>query len=734
MSATSFHTSVGGPGASGAAEASLPSVSVVIAAYDVADYLPEALASVLAQDGVDLEVVVVDDGSTDATGQIADDVASRDPRVVVVHQPNGGLGAARNTGIARASGDLLAFCDADDVVPPAAYAAMARSLQASGSDVAVGRIHRLLPDGTHQEPGWVTESHAGAPHRAVTADEHPVIIKDVIACNRLFRRTSWDERVGEFPVGVAYEDHVPILKGYLAGSRIDVLDEVTYLWRTRADESSISQRKAEETNLADRLAAMELAWHAVQPESPAVRSMWLARALELDLAGYYRHARGASDAYRARLGEAAARYLSLADDDALRHVSVHRKVSAWLAGQDRWDAVEWLEENVGTVRQHGSLVDGWPTADVSALDRFGVEVPARFLALSRYDTRARGTLREVRVTADVVEIDAEVWLRGVKRPTALDRVWLELGLPDRPVLEVETRHEGRRLTARIPIPTLRQWAAGTAEPARVTARFSWGDATGGVALSPGNGRLPLARPVRSAEVRLQLADDGALALRVLPPPAPTRALRLSAWGATALLAGPGARRVRVAFPDDPSQPLIPRMTVAGTRTTLAWPDRERSGVVVPRGLRSRRVPWRWEASVRGEAALVPRGPLLDLVAVRANDAALELTLQVRDPWGLEAGSVRWFAGTARSRRGTVTLTLTGDDLRPLTGPTRLTGTVAEPLAPVTVRAGRGLLAAGPVEVTVAGRDVRVRSNARDEVVLVVRRPGERPARARRTPA
>src|SRR5690625_2871027 len=176
MSATSFHTSVGGPGASGAAEASLPSVSVVIAAYDVADYLPEALASVLAQDGVDLEVVVVDDGSTDATGQIADDVASRDPRVVVVHQPNGGLGAARNTGIARASGDLLAFCDADDVVPPAAYAAMARSLQASGSDVAVGRIHRLLPDGTHQEPGWVTESHAGAPHRAVTADEHPVII------------------------------------------------------------------------------------------------------------------------------------------------------------------------------------------------------------------------------------------------------------------------------------------------------------------------------------------------------------------------------------------------------------------------------------------------------------------------------------------------------------------------------------------------------------------------------
>src|SRR5690606_623764 len=136
------------------------------------------------------------------------------------------------------------------------------------------------------------------------------------------RRSSWDGRIGSFPLDVAYEDHVPMLRSYLGGARFDVLDEVTYLWRTRADRTSISQRKAEEPNLADRLTVMELAWDAVAPEGPAARSMWLARALELDLAGFYRHAAASGPSFRARLRDAAARYLGLAGPEALRFVSV----------------------------------------------------------------------------------------------------------------------------------------------------------------------------------------------------------------------------------------------------------------------------------------------------------------------------------------------------------------------------------------------------------------------------
>src|SRR4051812_25834814 len=100
-------------------------LSVVVPAYDVAAYLPACLDSVLAQSDslgrTELEVVVVDDGSPDACGEIAEAYAARDPRVRVVHTANQGLGAARNEGWRHVRGDLLAFADSDDVVPPGAY-------------------------------------------------------------------------------------------------------------------------------------------------------------------------------------------------------------------------------------------------------------------------------------------------------------------------------------------------------------------------------------------------------------------------------------------------------------------------------------------------------------------------------------------------------------------------------------------------------------------------------------
>ena len=103
-------------------------LSVVVPAYDVAAYLPACLDSVLAQSDslgrTGLEVVVVDDGSPDESGEIAETYAAGDPRVRVVHTDNRGLGAARNEGLRHATGDLLAFADSDDVVPPGAYACL----------------------------------------------------------------------------------------------------------------------------------------------------------------------------------------------------------------------------------------------------------------------------------------------------------------------------------------------------------------------------------------------------------------------------------------------------------------------------------------------------------------------------------------------------------------------------------------------------------------------------------
>ena len=89
-------------------------VSVIIPVYNVAHYLEEALDSVLNQSYGKLEIIIVNDGSTDESGRICDTYAEKDRRVKVIHQNNKGLSAARNTGIERSTGQVIAFLDPDD--------------------------------------------------------------------------------------------------------------------------------------------------------------------------------------------------------------------------------------------------------------------------------------------------------------------------------------------------------------------------------------------------------------------------------------------------------------------------------------------------------------------------------------------------------------------------------------------------------------------------------------------
>ena len=95
-----------------------PKISVLVPAYNVAPWIGSTLDSILSQTYQNLEVIVVDDGSTDETAGILERYAARDERVVIVHQPNAGLVAARETGIANATGEYVTFVDGDDTIEP----------------------------------------------------------------------------------------------------------------------------------------------------------------------------------------------------------------------------------------------------------------------------------------------------------------------------------------------------------------------------------------------------------------------------------------------------------------------------------------------------------------------------------------------------------------------------------------------------------------------------------------
>lgn len=95
-----------------------PLVSVLVAAYNVQDSFEACAESVSSQTYRNLQIVVVDDGSTDKTPELCDRYAERDDQVVVIHQENGGISAARNAGLAHATGDYVIFTDSDDEMMP----------------------------------------------------------------------------------------------------------------------------------------------------------------------------------------------------------------------------------------------------------------------------------------------------------------------------------------------------------------------------------------------------------------------------------------------------------------------------------------------------------------------------------------------------------------------------------------------------------------------------------------
>lgn len=257
-------------------------VSVVVPFYNVRRYLGAALESLRYQRYFDLEIILVDDGSTDGSVQIAEEFARHDNRFRLVRSTNHGLGAARNLGARHASSRYLMFVDSDDIVPVSAIYRYVASLETTGSDFVVGAVERIR-GAERWRPGWVDEVH-GEAKLATTLDDSPGVLHNVFVWNKLFRRDFFDAAIGGFAAGVLYEDQVPSARAYTAAKQFDVLAETTYLWRERVGGGSITQHRGEAKNLADRVVAFEevnqlMAAHA----SERAYRYWLRKSVFDDL-------------------------------------------------------------------------------------------------------------------------------------------------------------------------------------------------------------------------------------------------------------------------------------------------------------------------------------------------------------------------------------------------------------------------------------------------------------------
>lgn len=125
----------------------MPELSIIVPVYKVEKYLPRCIDSILAQTFGDFELILIDDGSPDGCGRICDEYARKDKRIVVIHQKNMGVSAARNAGLDIARGRYIGFVDSDDWIEPQMYEVMMDAIRENGADMAVCGVRYADEDG-----------------------------------------------------------------------------------------------------------------------------------------------------------------------------------------------------------------------------------------------------------------------------------------------------------------------------------------------------------------------------------------------------------------------------------------------------------------------------------------------------------------------------------------------------------------------------------------------------------
>ena len=205
-----------------------PKLSVIVPVYNMGKFLPTCLDALLHQTLKDIEVICVNDGSTDNTQAILDKYSKKDPRVVVVKQENGGLSSSRNTGIEHATTQYIMFCDGDDYYATTMCEKMHNAMSEHDVDFAACGIKNIY---TTKYAGRISddEEYFRIKYAGVQPIDEELLLKtDVSACNKIFKKTTIDQNNLRFPEGLHYEDNFFFLSYACVSSSIYFVNEYLY--------------------------------------------------------------------------------------------------------------------------------------------------------------------------------------------------------------------------------------------------------------------------------------------------------------------------------------------------------------------------------------------------------------------------------------------------------------------------------------------------------------------------
>ena len=252
-------------------------ISIVVPVYNVRQYLSESLDSVINQTYTNLEIIVVDDGSTDGSDKICDEYSVKDSRINVIHQENKGLSGARNAGLDIMTGEVVAFLDSDDTFHPEMIQRMVETMQHYDADVVICRYSSCRTNGK-------------MPYSKINSDNATSIVYDRreslrallsgtidwYAWNKVYRRECFESI--RYPQGQVYEDIVTTYEILNASQKVAVIEEPLIMYRRR--EESITEKYAF-SSAQDRIRSYADIDEKVQMNSPEIfgkqHRQWICR-------------------------------------------------------------------------------------------------------------------------------------------------------------------------------------------------------------------------------------------------------------------------------------------------------------------------------------------------------------------------------------------------------------------------------------------------------------------------
>lgn len=234
-------------------------ISVIVPVYNVQDYLKKCAASIISQTFKDMEIILVDDGSTDSSGQMCDELSEKDSRIKVIHKKNGGLSDARNAGIDAASGEFLFFVDSDDWIDTDTLELLYETAMEEKADIVECSYRNIYSDHIEEETANTNELIIGDSVFALRGQVFWRYFKSV-AWNKLYSRKIFSDGK-RYPVGCYHEDEYFTHKAFCAAEKLVYIDISKYNY-VRERSGSITDKVT--SKILDGCYALQERIHYVQ--------------------------------------------------------------------------------------------------------------------------------------------------------------------------------------------------------------------------------------------------------------------------------------------------------------------------------------------------------------------------------------------------------------------------------------------------------------------------------------